>query len=62
MLVVLLRWGHNNFNPRAYVRHDRGHNYHVSMYLHFNPRAYVRHDTRAAEWPGEVHISIHVPT
>ncbi len=33
-----------NFNPRAYVRHDSGRTWFSASWSNFNPRAYVRHD------------------
>ena len=33
-----------DFNPRAYVRHDRVGDGYIGVAVDFNPRAYVRHD------------------
>mgnify|MGYP000401328294 CR=1 FL=1 len=46
-----------DFNPRAYVRHDKG--YALPMVpTNFNPRAYVRHDVRGrAGRPGGTYFN-----
>ncbi len=52
-----------DFNPRAYVRHDRANRSDLKpKNKHFNPRAYVRHDVTSGKPPLGERISIHVPT